>query len=76
MTRRCRSCGHEIAAARLAALPMTPWCVRCAERRVARVGGAIVMTDNVPELVLHPTQERARQTLRSAFAGGEPEASA
>jgi RNA polymerase-binding protein DksA len=30
---KCQQCGEEIAAARLDALPYTPFCVRCAEER-------------------------------------------
>ena len=41
--RRCHACGAAIAPKRLIAVPSTPWCVRCAESRVVRVGGVARM---------------------------------
>lgn len=50
MTRPCAACREAIAPKRLAVLPDTPWCVRCAETRVVRVGGVMRMEEDAPEI--------------------------
>ncbi len=64
MTRRCEACGLPISPRRLAAVPETPWCVQCAESRVARVGGVMhVVGDEDRELEIVPTLKEARARL-------------
>lgn len=62
--RPCEACGQPITARRLSVLPETPWCVRCAEARVARVGGVMhVVGDEDRELEIVPSVAQARERL-------------
>lgn len=42
--RACGACGQQIPSSRLAAVPTTRWCVRCAETRVGRIGAIMHTT--------------------------------
>lgn len=64
VSRPCEACGLPISPRRLAAVPETPWCVQCAESRVARVGGVMhVVGDEERELEIVPTLDEARARL-------------
>jgi DksA/TraR C4-type zinc finger protein len=55
---RCVECERSIPAARLAAMPGTRWCVRCADSRTERIGGNMVWSHKTaPELELRPLSE-------------------
>jgi hypothetical protein len=70
-SRRCAACHALIAPARLAALPTTPWCVACAETRVARLGGNMVWSHKTgPVIEVKPMAKAkrfARLTRRHAY---------
>lgn len=61
----CRACGDPIGRRRLEAVPDTPWCVRCAESRVARVGGVMhaIGYEGHRELEVVPSVRVARERM-------------
>lgn len=65
MSRACSACRQPISPKRLAALPDTPWCVRCAETRVVRVGGVMRQDgDAAPDIEVVRSVAWARTVAR------------
>lgn len=68
VSRPCRACGDPIDPRRLEAVPHTPWCVHCAESRVARVGGVMhALGDDDRELEIVASVEQARERMSHSF---------